>query len=64
MATAMAIRNCFLCCKGNGGTFRIVGTKVLPHHEAQHKHQSKVDNEELRFEPHPSEFEQSILLSS
>jgi hypothetical protein len=24
------IRNCFRGCKGNSGTFRIVGTKVLP----------------------------------
>jgi hypothetical protein len=28
-------------CNGSSGT--LVGTKVLPHHETQHKHQSKVD---------------------
>jgi hypothetical protein len=60
MATAMPIRNCFRRCKGNSGTFRIVGTKVLPH-ETQHKHQSKVDNERCDSN-HIIGFEQSILL--
>jgi hypothetical protein len=41
--SAMLIRNCFRA-KCNSGTFRIVGASTSDH-EAQHKHQSEVDNE-------------------